>query len=61
MKNTSQVGFLESSVYWTSGLVEKKKKFTQQSLKHSVSFLIKNCFFAIGNLIFKQDIGAPME
>ena len=60
MKNTSQVGFLESSVYWTSGLVEKKK-FTQQSLKHSVSFLIKNCFFAIGNLIFKQDIGAPME
>ena len=41
---------------WTSW----KKKFTQQSLKHSVSFLIKICFFAIGNLIFKRDIGAPM-
>ena len=23
-------------------------------------FLIKNCYFTIGNILFKQDIGIPM-
>ena len=37
-----------------------KETFTQQSLKHAVSFLIKNHFSTEGNLVFKQDIGIPM-
>ena len=32
----------------------------QRSLIEAVSFLIKNCYFTIGNIVFKQDIGIPM-
>ena len=49
----------ESSVYRTSKGAGKHF-FTQQSLEHADSFLIKNCVFTIANLVFKQDIGIPM-
>lgn len=58
-KRKREVGFSESSMYWTTKGVDKRF-FTQQTLKHSVSFLIKNSFFTIGNLVFKQDIGILM-
>ena len=54
-----RIGFSESSVYWTTKGVGKRT-FTQQSLTDSVSFLIENCYFTIGNLVLKQDIGIPM-
>ena len=38
-----------------------KRYFTKRSLIEAVTFLIKNCFFTIGNMIFKQDIGIPMR
>ena len=31
--------------------------FIQQSLRHAVSFFVKNYFFTIGNLVFKKCIG----
>ena len=47
------------STYWT-----KKKKgdnsFTKQQIKLLVSHLIKETYFQIGNLLFKQCIGIPM-
>ena len=47
------------SAYWT-----KKKKgdnsFTKQQIKQLVTHLIKETYFQIGNLLFKQCIGIPM-
>ena len=47
------------SAYWT-----KKKKgensFTKQEIKLLVKHLIKETYFQIGNLLFKQCIGIPM-
>ena len=55
----NKIGFSESSVYWTSKGVSNRF-FTQQTLKDTVSYLIQKCYFSIGNLVFKQDIGIPM-
>ena len=30
------------------------------SIKNAVSFLITNCYFKLGNKLFRQDIGIPM-
>ena len=54
-----KLGFSESSVYFTSKGVGNRF-FTQETLKDTVSYLIKRCYFTIGNLVFKQDIGIPM-
>ena len=49
----------EFSTYWS-----KRKKgnnsFTKQEIKLLVSHLIKETYFQIGNLLFKQRIGIPM-
>ena len=58
-KVQKKIGFSETSVYWTSKGVGKRF-FTHQTLKDTVSYLIQKCFFKIGNLVFKQDIGIPM-
>ena len=46
----AQVRFSVSSLYWTS----TNDFFMQQSLKHAVSFLIRNYFLKICNLAFKE-------
>ena len=46
-------------MYWTSKGVDKRF-FTKQSLKEALAFLIEKCFFTVGNLVFKQDVGIPM-
>ena len=38
-----------------------KRYFLKRSLIEAVTFIIKNCFFTIGNIVFKQDIGIPMR
>ena len=58
-KIKEKLGFSESSVYFTSKGVGNRF-FTQDTLKETVSYLIQKCFFTIGNLVFKQDIGIPM-
>ena len=55
----TKIGFSEFSTYWTSK-GKDKRFFTKSSLADAINFLIKNCFFTIGNMIFKQDIGIPM-
>ena len=54
-----KLGFSESSVYFTSKGVGNRY-FTLETLKHTVSYLIQKCYFTVGNLVFKQDIGIPM-
>ena len=54
-----RIGFSPSSIYWTSKGAEKRY-FTQQSLIDTVTYLIKECYFTVGNQLFKQDIGIPM-
>ena len=34
--------------------------FTKSNIKQMVSFLIKECYFTIGNLLFRQCVGIPM-
>ena len=39
----------------------QRRYFTKQTLVTAMSFLINKCFFTIGNMIFKQDVGIPMN
>ena len=55
----NRIGFSPSSIYWTSKGMDKRY-FTKQSLIDTVSYLIKKCYFRVGNQTFKQDIGIPM-
>ena len=55
----NRIGFSDSSTYWTKKGVGKRY-FTQTRLIETVSFLIEECYFTIGNLVFKQNIGIPM-
>ena len=55
----NKIGFSSSSVYWTSK-GKDKRFFTKASLIQAVTFLIKQCYFTVGNLVLKQDIGIPM-
>ena len=55
----AKIGFSQTSVYWTNKGTQKRF-FNKESLKDAVSFLIGKCYFTIGNLVFKQDIGIPM-
>ena len=58
-KAKHRIGFSNSSVYWTTK-GKDKRFFTNSSLKEIVSFLISNCYFTVGNVIFQQIIGIPM-
>ena len=55
----NRIGFSASSVYWTSK-GKDKRFFTKASLVETVTFLNKQCYFTVGNLVLKQDIGIPM-
>ena len=55
----NRIGFSPTSVYWTSK-GKDKIFFTKTSLIEAVTFLIKQCYFTVGNLVLKQDIGIPM-
>lgn len=48
--------------YW---LRDRKTKssldvFTKEDVTNAVSFLIRNCYFKLGDKLFRQDIGIPM-
>jgi hypothetical protein len=57
--NKKYLTVTEFSIYWT-----KNKKgdnsFTKQQIKLLVSHLIKETYFKVGNLLFRQCIGIPM-
>ena len=54
-----KIGFSATSIYWTSNGVGKRF-FTEKNLLEVITFLIKSCYFNIGNMVFKQDIGILM-
>ena len=37
-----------------------RRYFTKQTLVNAMSFFMDKCFFTVGNMLFKQDIGIPM-
>ena len=49
-KVCSKIGFSAISIYCTS----------EKILIEAITFLIKNCYFTIGNIVFKQKFGIPM-
>ena len=45
--------------------IKEKRKcrgrvYDKKKVKDAVKYLIENCFFTIGNLLFRQSIGMPM-
>jgi len=58
-KVRSKIGFSAASIYWTSK-GSGRRYFTEKTLIDAVTFLIKNCYFSVGNMVFRQDIGIPM-
>ena len=57
-KKISVTGNSANFVYY------KKNKdshvYSKADIKHCLEYLIHNCYFNVGNLIFKQDIGIPI-
>ena len=37
-----------------------RRYFTKQTIVKAMSFLINKCFFTIGNIVLKQDVGILM-
>ena len=44
--------------YWSK--TKKDVSFSKATLKIAIAHLIENCFFTVGDLVFKQAIGIPM-
>ena len=51
------INVARKSAYWSS---KKDNSFSIQSLKLSVRFLVSECHFSFGNLVFTQVVGIPM-
>ena len=47
--------------YWVKKASTKNPTFSADLLKQCVDFLINNAFFRVGDLIFRQVIGIPMD
>lgn len=48
------------STFWTKKKSKHGVSFSKAGLKAAVSYLIENCYFTVGNLVFLQAIGIPM-
>ena len=59
-KTCTRVGFSSAFVYWASEC-GRKSCFTEETLINVVSYRIRKCYFAIGNTVFKQNVGIPMR
>ena len=46
------------SAFWTDAA--HQHAFTKDSIKQALHYLMHNCFFSVGNLLFRQAIGIPM-
>ena len=54
------IGFCKTSIHWIS-MRAGRKYFTKQTLVNAMFFLINKCFFAIGDMALKQDIGIGID
>ena len=50
----------QGTAYWAGKNSRVRNYFTKDSIKNAVTFLITNCYFKLGNKLFRQDIGIPM-
>ena len=48
------------SAFWAKKKSHNGVSFSKAGLKAAVSFLVENCYFTVGNLVFQQAIGIPM-
>ena len=48
------------SAYWSNNLDFHRYTFTKESITCAVSYLSSNCYFRLGDKLFRQDIGIPM-
>ena len=59
--NAEFIAVNQYRAYWTN---QKKSSdaftFSKASLKNAIKYLLDNCYFKLGNKIFKQVIGIPM-
>ena len=50
-----------SGAYWTKETTNSKGTvYSKNSIKSALKYILDNCFFEVGNLIFQQKIGIPM-
>ena len=59
-KVRSKIEFSATSIYWSSKELGKTY-FTEKSIIEAITFLIETCYFTTGYMVFKQDIGIPMD
>ena len=59
-KTRSRIGFSKTSIYQTSKGCGRKC-FTTQIVIDVILFLTTKCYFMIKNLVFKQEIGIPVD
>jgi hypothetical protein len=45
---------------WVHDSTKSTCIYTKESITRAVSYLIKNCYFKLGDKLFRQDIGIPM-
>ena len=48
------------SAHWVKGKRKGLKVYCQKKVKEIVKFLIENCYFTVGGILFRQTIGMPM-
>ena len=55
-----QLSVSKSSAKWVSKNNRSGLRFTRESFKKALEYLMGNCYFTLGNKIFRQIIGIPM-
>ena len=50
----------DTGARWVKDKGRCKRIYEKKKVKDCVKYLIENCFFTIGNLLFRQSIGMPM-
>ena len=54
------ISVYDKSSNWVSSHRDTAFAFTEAKLIKSVEFLLDNCYFEVGNLLYKQVIGVPI-
>ena len=50
----------KNKAFWVTKKGNRKICLSKNTLKKAVKYLLDNCFFTVGNIIMKQEIGVPM-
>ena len=58
--NRELLSVTKSGARWVSQPSTKGLTFTKDTFKEAVKYLMNNCYFTLGERIFRQKIGIPM-